>query len=108
MFFERGARTTDQRSRKTEIAAWIAVEAGKTRSEAMVEADELQTLLGHYAAVGRDPGAFVDPLGNSQPQAHSRSVLRPYGVLESSPHSTIRPFKARAPLSQLLLPATPW
>jgi 1-pyrroline-5-carboxylate dehydrogenase len=62
-----------------EIAATISAETGKSRIEALAEAQESADLIEHYCAQMESHEGFVTPL---RPTATDQSVdvLRPYGV----------------------------
>lgn len=68
------------RSRRVEIAGLISAETGKTRLEAVGEADEAADLIHTYCAeIGRHNG-FVRPMDSLSSDETSLDVLRPYGV----------------------------
>lgn len=68
------------RARKFEIAAWLALEAGKTRLEAMGEVEEAADLITTYCQQMEDHDGYVITLNQLSPQEINHSVLRPYGV----------------------------
>jgi 1-pyrroline-5-carboxylate dehydrogenase len=68
------------RDRKYEIGAWLALEAGKPRLEAMGEVEEAIDLITVYSEEMEANNGFVKPMGQLSPQEINRSVLRPYGV----------------------------
>lgn len=68
------------RDRKYEIGAWLALEAGKPRLEAMGEVEEAVDLITVYSDEMEANNGFVKPMGQLAPQEVNRSVLRPYGV----------------------------
>ena len=68
------------RDRKYEIGAWLAMEAGKTRLEAMGEVEEAIDLITVYSEQMEANNGFVKPMGQLSPQEVNKSVLRPYGV----------------------------
>ncbi len=68
------------RERKFTIAAWITVEAGKSRLEAMGEVEEAADLIETYADQMEQHDGFVIKLGQLSPQEVNYSRLRPYGV----------------------------
>ncbi|MBI3565800.1 MAG: aldehyde dehydrogenase family protein, partial [Elusimicrobia bacterium] len=68
------------RSRKFEIAAVMSLEVGKSRMEAMGDAEESADLIDYYAKIVEENDGFVKPLGKLLPNENTRSVLRPFGV----------------------------
>jgi 1-pyrroline-5-carboxylate dehydrogenase len=66
--------------RRVEIAALIALETGKNRTECIGEVDELAVLIDRYTAAGADATVWEEPLQQVNPCETSRSVLRPFGV----------------------------
>jgi 1-pyrroline-5-carboxylate dehydrogenase len=68
------------RARKYEIAAWLALEAGKPRLEAMGEVEEAADLIDTYCGQVVEHNGFVIKLSQLSPQEVNYSVLRPYGV----------------------------
>jgi 1-pyrroline-5-carboxylate dehydrogenase len=68
------------RSRKYELAAWLAFEAGKPRLEAMGEVEEAADLIDTYCDQMAEHDGFVLKLKQLSPQEVNYSVLRPYGV----------------------------
>lgn len=68
------------RDRKYEIGAWLAIEAGKPRMEAMGEVEEAIDLISVYSDEMEANKGFVKPMGQLSPAEVNRSVLRPYGV----------------------------
>ncbi len=68
------------RERKYEIGAVMSLEVGKSRMEAMGDAEESADLIDYYAQQVVDANGFVKPLGKLLPNENTRSVLRPYGV----------------------------
>jgi 1-pyrroline-5-carboxylate dehydrogenase len=75
----RGA-AAEIRRRKFEIAAVMSLEVGKSRLEAMGDAEESADLVDYYARQVEEAGGWVRPLGRLMPNENTRSVLRPYGV----------------------------
>ncbi|QBJ96007.1 aldehyde dehydrogenase family protein [Rhodococcus sp. ABRD24] len=61
------------------IAATISAETGKSRIEALAEAQESIDLIEHYCAQMETNNGFVTPL-QSKPTESNTDVLRPYGV----------------------------
>jgi 1-pyrroline-5-carboxylate dehydrogenase len=68
------------RNRKYEIAAWLTVETGKSRLEAMGEVEEAADLLDTYADQMEQHDGYVIRLNQLSPTEVNHSVLRPYGV----------------------------
>lgn len=68
------------RQRKFEIAAVMSLEVGKSRMEAMGDAEESADLIDYYAKIVEENDGFVKPLGKLLPNENTRSVLRPFGV----------------------------
>ncbi|MBI4371344.1 MAG: aldehyde dehydrogenase family protein [Elusimicrobia bacterium] len=68
------------RRRKFEIAAVMSLEVGKSRLEAMGDAEESADLIDYYAGQVEQADGYVKPLGKLLPNEDTRSVLRPYGV----------------------------
>jgi len=68
------------RERKFDIAAWMIVEAGKSRAEAIGEVEEGADLLDYYASQVEEHDGFRLPMESLDPREHNRSVLRPFGV----------------------------
>jgi 1-pyrroline-5-carboxylate dehydrogenase len=68
------------RDRKYEMAAWLSLEAGKSRVEAMGEVEEAADLIDVYAQQMEDHDGYVITLGQLSPAEVNHSVLRPYGV----------------------------
>jgi 1-pyrroline-5-carboxylate dehydrogenase len=68
------------RSRKYEMAAWLSLEAGKSRLEAMGEVEEAADLITTYADQMEQHNGYVIKLGQLSSTEVNHSVLRPYGV----------------------------
>jgi 1-pyrroline-5-carboxylate dehydrogenase len=68
------------RQRKFEIAAIMSLEVGKSRLEAMGDAEESADLIDYYCRIVEENDGFVKPLGKLLPNENTRSVLRPFGV----------------------------
>ncbi len=68
------------RERKYEIAAVMSLEVGKSRLEAMGDAEESADLIDYYARMVEENDGYVKPLGRLLPNENTRSVLRPFGV----------------------------
>ncbi|MGY1737595.1 aldehyde dehydrogenase family protein [Geodermatophilus sp. SYSU D00684] len=65
--------------RAAEIAGVVSAETGKTRLEALAEAQEAVDLVEHYCAEMERNDGFVTPL-RSAPGERNTDVLRPFGV----------------------------
>ncbi len=63
-----------------ELAAWLILEMGKSRVEALGEIEETADLYSYYADQLRANRGFVNPMGKLSPADTNTSVLRPYGV----------------------------
>ena len=68
------------RERKYELAALMSLEVGKSRLEAMGDAEESADLIDYYAAQVEEANGFVRPMGQVTPVERNTDVLRPYGV----------------------------
>jgi 1-pyrroline-5-carboxylate dehydrogenase len=68
------------RERKYELAAIMALEVGKSRLEAMGDAEESADLIDYYCQQVDDADGFVRPMGRVTPVERNTDVLRPYGV----------------------------
>ncbi|PZS03156.1 MAG: 1-pyrroline-5-carboxylate dehydrogenase [Chloroflexi bacterium] len=68
------------RERKYSIAAWLSLEAGKPRLEAMGEVEEAADLLDAYCDYMTERDGFVVRLEQLTPGEVNYSVLKPYGV----------------------------
>ena len=68
------------RERKYELAAIMSLEVGKSRLEAMGDAEESADLIDYYCAQVEDADGFVRPDGRITPVERNTDVLRPYGV----------------------------
>ena len=68
------------RDRKYDIAAWLTLEAGKPRLEAMGEVEEAADLIDAYCDYMTDNDGFVKKLEQLTPEEVNYSVLKPYGV----------------------------
>lgn len=68
------------RERKYELAAIMALEVGKSRLEAMGDAEESADLIDYYCQQVEDADGFVHPMGRVTPIERNTDVLRPYGV----------------------------
>jgi len=68
------------RERKFSIAAVMSLEVGKSRLEAMGDAEESADLIDYYARQIEEAHGFVKTMGKLMPNENALSVLRPYGV----------------------------
>ena len=68
------------RERKYELAALMSLEVGKSRLEAMGDAEESADLIDYYCAQVTDADGFVRPMARITPIERNTDVLRPYGV----------------------------
>ena len=68
------------RERRFELAAWLIVEMGKNRVEALGEIEETADLYAYYAEEMRKNEGYVREMGRLVPTDTNTSVLRPYGV----------------------------
>jgi len=83
--YEERARLMDKaadlvRQRKFELSAWLILEMGKNRVEALGEIEETADLYAYYAEQLRANHGYVRPMGKLSPTDSNTSVLRPYGV----------------------------
>jgi 1-pyrroline-5-carboxylate dehydrogenase len=68
------------RERKYELAALMSLEVGKSRLEAMGDAEESADLIDYYCQQMEDTNGFVTPMSRITPVERNTDVLRPYGV----------------------------
>jgi 1-pyrroline-5-carboxylate dehydrogenase len=68
------------RERKYDLAAIMALEVGKSRLEAMGDAEESADLIDYYCQQVEDADGFVRAMGRVTPVERNTDVLRPYGV----------------------------
>ena len=68
------------RERKYELAALMSLEVGKSRLEAMGDAEESADLIDYYCGQVEEADGFVRPMGRITPVERNTDVLRPYGV----------------------------
>jgi 1-pyrroline-5-carboxylate dehydrogenase len=66
--------------RRSEIAAVVSLETGKTRSESLAEVQEGVELIEIYCRDMEQNGGFVKPLANFVDNESNTDVLKPYGV----------------------------
>ena len=81
------------RERKFDLAATMSVEVGKSRLEAMGDAEESADLIDYYCQQMIDANGFVREMAKMTPIEHNIDVLRPFGV--SRLHRALQ-FSARA------------
>lgn len=63
-----------------DIAAWVSIEVGKSRAEAIGDVKETADLIDYYCAQMEANAGFERPLLPEGDVGASRSVLKPYGV----------------------------
>jgi 1-pyrroline-5-carboxylate dehydrogenase len=68
------------RERKYELAALMSLEVGKSRLEAMGDAEESADLIDYYCQQVEDAEGFVRPMNRITEVERNTDVLRPYGV----------------------------
>ena len=68
------------RERRYELAALMSLEVGKSRLEAMGDAEESADLIDYYCQQVADADGFVRTMARITPAEHNTDVLRPYGV----------------------------
>jgi 1-pyrroline-5-carboxylate dehydrogenase len=68
------------RERKYDLAALMSLEVGKSRLEAMGDAEESADLIDYYCQQVEDADGFVRPMARITPVERNTDVLRPYGV----------------------------
>jgi 1-pyrroline-5-carboxylate dehydrogenase len=68
------------RERKYDLAALMALEVGKSRLEAMGDAEESADLIDYYCGQVEESDGFVRAMGRITPAERNTDVLRPYGV----------------------------
>ena len=66
--------------RRFEMAAWMAFEVGKIRSEALAEVNEAAELVRYYCEQMETNKGFMRSLESPAPGQETSSVLRPFGV----------------------------
>lgn len=67
-------------SKRMEISAAMALEAGKNRLEALGEVEESADLFRFHAGQLEEANGFSRPMGKLAPNENTRDLLRPYGV----------------------------
>jgi 1-pyrroline-5-carboxylate dehydrogenase len=68
------------RERSYELTAWLVLENGKNRVEALGEIEETADLYDYYAQQMRANDGFIRDMAKLSPNDTNTSVLRPYGV----------------------------
>jgi 1-pyrroline-5-carboxylate dehydrogenase len=68
------------RERKFELAAIMSLEVGKSRLEAMGDAEESADLIDYYCRQVEEADGFVRSMAQVTPTERNTDVLRPYGV----------------------------
>ncbi|MBI4668887.1 MAG: aldehyde dehydrogenase family protein [Elusimicrobia bacterium] len=68
------------RERKFELGAIMSLEVGKSRMEAMGDAEESADLIDYYCQQMKDNQGYIRPLGRLSPNENTKDVLKPYGV----------------------------
>ena len=68
------------RERKYDLAALMSLEVGKSRLEAMGDAEESADLIDYYCQQMVDADGFVRQMAQITPVERNTDVLRPYGV----------------------------
>ncbi len=74
------AAAEEIRRRKFQIGAVMSLEVGKSRMEAMGDAEESADLIDYYCSIVEENNGFVKPLGKLMPNEKTADVLRPFGV----------------------------
>jgi len=68
------------RERKFELAAIMSIEVGKSRLEAMGDAEESADLIDYYCQQMQDAHGFIREMARMTPIERNVDVLRPFGV----------------------------
>jgi 1-pyrroline-5-carboxylate dehydrogenase len=68
------------RERKYDLAALMSLEVGKSRLEAMGDAEESADLIDYYCGQVEETDGFVRRMGQITPVERNTELLRPYGV----------------------------
>ena len=68
------------RERKFDLAATMSIEVGKSRLEAMGDAEESADLIDYYCGQVEEANGFIRPMAKMTPVERNTEVLRPYGV----------------------------
>lgn len=66
--------------RRSELAALMAIEVGKSRLEALGDVEETADLIRYYVHQMEEHDGFSFKMGSFSTAEHNRSVMRPYGV----------------------------
>ena len=66
--------------RRSELAALMAIEVGKTRLEALGDVEESADLIRYYTHQLGEANGFVAPMQRLSPNEETIDVMRPYGV----------------------------
>lgn len=67
-------------SKKYELAAWISLENGKNRLEALADVDEAMDFLRYYSEELLKNNGYVLEIPRAFSNEYSKTVLKPYGV----------------------------
>ncbi len=67
-------------ARRYGLAALMSLEVGKTRFEALADAEEAADLMRYYCQQMEDAAGFDRAMGRLAPNEQTRDLLRPYGV----------------------------
>jgi 1-pyrroline-5-carboxylate dehydrogenase len=68
------------RERRFELSAWLILEMGKNRIEALGEIEETADLIDYYVEQMRANDGYLRPMGKLGPNDTNTSALRPFGV----------------------------
>ena len=68
------------RTHRYELAAIMSLEVGKSRLEALGDAEEAADLIDYYADQVEANDGFTRPMGRISPNEETHDVLRPFGV----------------------------
>ncbi|HEV2878932.1 MAG TPA: aldehyde dehydrogenase family protein, partial [Candidatus Eremiobacteraceae bacterium] len=68
------------RHHRYELAAVMSIEIGKSRMEALGDAEESADLIDYYADQVEAANGYIRPLGQLSPNERTQDVLRPFGV----------------------------
>jgi 1-pyrroline-5-carboxylate dehydrogenase len=75
-----GRAASTIRERSFELSAWLILEMGKNRIEAIGEIEETADLIDYYIDQMKAHDGYVQAMGSLAPTDKNVSVLRPYGV----------------------------
>ncbi len=67
-------------ARRMEFSAWMSLEVGKNRLEALGDVEEAADLLRYYAGLMEEHKGYLREMGSLSPNEKAISILRPYGV----------------------------